>query len=278
MRLVCYVLLAGLITAVAPGCVRTFTERDAFAPRPVAFWPEGVRIEPVTFPAERDVTLRGWLVTPLDASDPPLVLYFCGREMTVMAAGRFLTRLARETQARVLCMDYRGYGFSEGEPTFDAVQHDVLKTYDELLPRVNPSGRAVFAFGYSLGTTVATYLASERPLAGVVLQGAITSVDDFAEHLTATIGLSLMRFEPTGAIGQREQPISRIRRVQAPLLVIQGDRDRVTPPRFGRAMFEASPAAEKALIEIPGGEHEGLWSRPDAPWDALRAFIGRHAT
>ena len=222
--------------------------------------------------------LRGWLVTPLDASDPPLVIYFYGREMTVMAAGRFLARLARETQARVLCLDYRGYGFSDGTPTFDALQRDVLAMYDELLPRVNPPGRAVFAFGYSLGTTVATYLASERPLSGVVLQGAITSVDDFADHLTATIGLSLVRFEPAGAIGQHEQPISRIRRVKAPLLVIQGDRDTITPPRFGRAMFEASPAAEKAMIEVQGGEHEGLWSRPDAPWDALRAFIGRHST
>jgi fermentation-respiration switch protein FrsA (DUF1100 family) len=62
--------------------------------------------------------------------------------------------------------------------------------------------------------------------------------------------------------------------VRAPLLVLQGGRDPVVPPRFGQALFDAAPEPKERWFAAEAS-HEDL-ARFGA-LDAVVDFIGRHA-
>jgi fermentation-respiration switch protein FrsA (DUF1100 family) len=71
----------------------------------------------------------------------------------------------------------------------------------------------------------------------------------------------------------RFDSLSRIGNVKAPILLLHGDRDRVVPVRFGRALFEAAPEP-KMFWFSPGAGHEDL-ARFGA-LEAVAAFLERH--
>lgn len=56
--------------------------------------------------------------------------------------------------------DYRGYGRSEGDPTEDALFSDALAIYDLVAARPTVDKQKIVAMGRSLGSGVATYLAT----------------------------------------------------------------------------------------------------------------------
>ena len=53
--------------------------------------------------------------------------------------------------------------------------------------------------------------------------------------------------------------------------MIHGERDRVVPARFGRALFELAPEPKQALF-VPDGDHNGLFSHPEVV-GAVVAFV-----
>ena len=65
---------------------------------------------------------------------------------------------------------------------------------------------------------------------------------------------------------------SRIGKVRAPILVLHGERDRVVPVRFGRALFNAAPDPKEGWF-APEAGHEDLARYGGL--DAAVAFIER---
>jgi uncharacterized protein len=58
-------------------------------------------------------------------------------------------------------------------------------------------------------------------------------------------------------VRDRFDALSRIGRVESPLLVLHGGRDRVVPIRFGRRLLDAAPGPKEGWFE-PRGGHETL--------------------
>ncbi len=52
--------------------------------------------------------------------------------------------------------------------------------------------------------------------------------------------------------------LEKIDQVRLPTLIIHGERDWIIPIGDARALFEASPAAEKKLVKVPGAGHNDL--------------------
>jgi pimeloyl-ACP methyl ester carboxylesterase len=63
--------------------------------------------------------------------------------------------------------NYRGYGKSEGEPSESALFRDALEIYDLIAARSAVDKQRIVAMGRSLGSGVAAFLASQRPVAAV---------------------------------------------------------------------------------------------------------------
>ena len=149
----------------------------------------------------------------------------------------------------VLLFDYRGYGKSSGRPNEDGTYRDARAARRGLLRQQEVDEARVIYLGESLGGAVALALALEAPPRGLVLQSAFTSVRDVARvHYP---------FLPRAAVPDAYPSLARIHELEAPLLVLHGERDEVVPVAHGRALLEA--ALEPKEMEVfPGVGHNDL--------------------
>jgi fermentation-respiration switch protein FrsA (DUF1100 family) len=204
------------------------------------------------------VRIHSWWI-PQDS--PWVTLHLHGNAGNI--THRFL--IYREIQAAgsaILAVDYRGYGKSDGKPTESGVYRDADAAYDHLL-KIGYRPEQIVVHGESLGTAVAVDLASRRPCAGVVLEAPFTSAGDVAETIVPVIGRVLIRsFDSRAKIG----------RVHVPILVVQGDRDEVIPPRLGQVLFAAANQPKDFWLVHSAG-HNDIWEVAGTSYPArLRSF------
>ena len=147
----------------------------------------------------------------------------------------------------LLLLDYRGYGKSQGRPTERGFYQDAEAAYDYLLAQGYTSGR-IFVHGESLGTAVAVRVAEAKGSAGIVLEAPFTSASAVAGRVLPILGPLLVRGYDT---------LSRVGRVQAPVLIVHGDRDEVISYDFGKQLYEAANSP-KSLWTIRGAMHNDL--------------------
>ena len=102
----------------------------------------------------------------------------------------------------------------------------------------------------------------------MVLEAPITSVAEVAQHHFPYVPASRLVID-------RFDSLLRIDQVKAPILVIHGERDRIVPVRFGRALFDAAPDPKELWLAREAG-HEDLvrYGAFDAVLDFLRRLVG----
>jgi len=189
--------------------------------------------------------LVGWWKPP--ELGKAVIVYFHGN------GGALWNRRARAkglvaTGRGLLMVSYRGYSGSTGTPTEEGLRIDARTAYDFVAKPYEPS--RIVLYGESLGTGVAVRLATERPVAGLVLDAPYTS--------TAAVAAQRYPFVPVSFL-MRDQyrSIDIIQTVKAPILVMHGTADRVIPFHFGEELFAAAPEP-KRFVRFEGGRHSNL--------------------
>ena len=169
----------------------------------------------------------------------------------------------------VLLFDPRGYGRSSGTPDEEGTYTDARAALGRLRaqPEVDPS--RILYLGESLGGGVAVELAQAHPPSALVLLSAFTSVRGIARvHYP---------FIPAPVIPDAYPSLRRIREVEAPLLVLHGDRDDIVPLAHGRALFEAAPGPKKMHV-VAGAGHNDILDRAGEELAAeIAAWASEHA-
>jgi pimeloyl-ACP methyl ester carboxylesterase len=269
------------VLAFCGGCRVVVREADLFIPKPVdvKHWQAppamgGVRIQPVEMDAD-GCALRGWIFAPPVARRA--MVYFCGNGEGAFQSAPRLGRLAERLDCEILLLDYRGFGFSEGQPSFDALLADGLRAWDLLARRSRTPRRATLLYGRSLGAIVALHVALRRDAAGLILEAPPTSaaevVPGFRCILPAPVRW-LVRLRPDEALrSRRPQPVEAIADLTCPLLVIHGADDRVIPPRFGRRMHDVAGSRHKMLLTVARANHYRLDPTSAPAVGALRRFV-----
>jgi len=214
--------------------------------------------EEVMFDSADGERLIAWHVPPRD--DRPVVIYFQGNAGGLdLRADRFAWLTADGTGLVALC--YRGYGGSSGNPSEQGLISDAFAAYDFAVARY--PGRRIVLWGESLGTGVSLALASERKVAGVMLDAPFTSAAD--------VGASAYPFLPVRwLIKDTFRSDLRIGKVAAPILIQHGERDRVVPIAFGEKLF-ALAREPKRFVRYPEAEHSNLDAH--GADKAVRAFL-----
>jgi fermentation-respiration switch protein FrsA (DUF1100 family) len=142
-------------------------------------------------------------------------------------------------------ISYRGYSGSTGTPTEAGLHTDARTAYDWVVQSYEAS--RLVAYGESLGTGVAVRLASERPLAGLILDAPYTSIADVASLTYWYVPVSWLMLD-------QFRSLDIIERVKAPILILHGIDDRIIPFGFGEQLYAAAPEP-KRFIRIAGGNH-----------------------
>lgn len=205
----------------------------------------------VTLRTADGLALRAWYA-PAGETAPSLV-YFCGNAGNIGDRG-YKARPYLDAGLGVLLVGYRGYGGNPGSPSEEGLYADGRAALAFLADAGVAPERTVL-YGESLGSGVAVQLASERtggaPFAAIVLEAPFTSVADVAA--------SHYPFVPARwLVKDRFDSMTKIASVRAPVLVLQGEDDRVVPTRFGRRLFEAASEPKEGRW-IAGASHNDVY-------------------
>jgi uncharacterized protein len=173
-----------------------------------------------------------------------LILYFHGNGGSLW--NRRIRAQALTASGRGLLMiSYRGYSGSTGTPTETGLHTDAHTAYDWVARSYEPS--RLVAYGESLGSGVAVRLASEQPLAGLILDAPYTSTADVA-------GLTYWYVPVSWLMLDQFRSLDIIEKVKAPILILHGTDDHIIPFALGERLYAAAPEP-KRLVRIDGGNH-----------------------
>ena len=205
-----------------------------------------------------DATVKVWELHP-DAG--PAMIYFGGQGDDVgFNLGDFDTAFPDRA---IYLVNYRGYGGSTGVPREAALIADAETVYDWVAARHS----RIVAMGRSLGTGVATALASRRPVAGLVLVTPYDSIANVASDRYPWLPVRLL-------IKDSYDSAARIGQVKAPVLVlIAGDDSSISRPRTDALVAAIAPKLAHIVV-ISKATHNDIQDSP-AYWPALQGFLAQ---
>ena len=220
------------------------------------------RAEEVMLAAADGHRLHGWFVRNADGiGDAPVLLYFGGNAEEVSG----FAMEARELPGVSLALfNYRGYGRSEGVPSEQALFADAVTIYDAVAVRPGVDRKRIIAMGRSLGSGVATYLATQRPLSAVVL---VTPYDSIAAVARAKYPFALVDI----LLKHPFDSLARAPKIEAPMLALIAERDSIIAPAHAMTLVKAWRGPATSVL-IERADHNDIASHPRY-WPAVREFL-----
>jgi pimeloyl-ACP methyl ester carboxylesterase len=212
--------------------------------------------------APAGAVLRGVLI-PASHKAPgaPVILSFPGNATNAASAALYVHDLY--PQADVIGFHYRGYKPSTGRIGAGTVCADALRVHDLAVRRF--PGRPVVAIGFSIGSVVASWLASQRPLAGLIL---VTPFDSLEKVSAARMPWLPVRWLFRNSMQSAEW----LHGTRLPVAVIAGGSDRLVRPARTEALRRAIPNLVYDRT-IPGADHNDIYGR-SAFQEAMREALG----
>jgi uncharacterized protein len=212
----------------------------------------GWRFEDVRLTASDGTKLHGWFVPADDdsalASPRLTVLLLHGNAGNISHRLEKL-RILRGLGVDVLILDYRGYGESEGHPNEAGTYRDARAGYDYLVRQRGVDPHTIVLLGESLGSAVATQLATEVEVGGLVLEEAFTSAGDVAQGMFPFLPVRWV-------IRNRYDTLGKIGRVPSPVLLLHSHDDEYFPYRHAERLAAAAHAA--AIVALRGGHNDAF--------------------
>ena len=202
----------------------------------------------VQVPTGESLKLYCWWRPPA-RDDRATVIYFHGNAGHI-GDRAFKVRPLLNQGYGVLLVSYRYNADTGGKPTEEGLYEDGHAAYAFVRSHDIPADRIVI-YGESLGSGIATELASSQPVGAVVLEAPYTSIPDVAQThywYTPARWLLLDRFNS----------VKRIDKIDAPVLIVHGEADSMIPVKLARELFAAA-TEPKEVRYIPGGGHADLY-------------------
>lgn len=177
-----------------------------------------------------------------------VILYFHGNAGDLSQWGTLAEHFVK-LDYDVFMMDYRTYGKSTGKLSESGFYKDAQHCYDYLLGMYPPS--EITLYGRSLGTGIATYVASKNPAQLLILETPFYSMVDMAK--------SRFPFLPVKNILKYKFPTNEfIVTAQCPIVIFQGTKDELVPFKSVKKLFGIAPKDQTTFVEIVGGGHNNL--------------------
>lgn len=246
-------LAVGVLAAA--GCAATYALQNEFIFPNAA---EGRMARPVPPGATQywletadGARVESWLFLPPGASPQnpaPAVIFFHGNSDYIETKLEY-PQFYIERGIACLMIEYRGYRRSTGTPSEAALAADADGFYDWLSSRPDIDRSRIAAHGHSLGASVASGLASRRPVRALVLASPFLSLPAMLGRYFAPGFLAHDRFDNAAALARYEGPV----------LILHGENDDIVPIAHARRLVEATEGRARLVVLSPD-DH-------DIPWD-----------
>lgn len=248
-------LLALAIVAYAGICAWMYAKQ-----RDLMYFPQATKVDAKNTDfgiARNGVMLNGWLV---NIGQPGAVIYFGGNaERVENMRDEFAQWFP---QSSVYLVPYRGYGASEGVPSEEALLSDALAVFDQVKAR--QQGAPITVIGRSLGSAVASHVASQRPVAKLVLITPFDSMTSVAKSHYPWLPLRWL-------MQDRYETAQYLEKYEGPVLIVRAGKDEVIPAESTDRLI-ASMSRKPQILDLPVATHNSIDDDP-AFGNALSAFV-----
>ncbi len=169
-------------------------------------------------------------------------------------------------------VDYRGYGRSTGSPSVSTMLSDchvVLAFVREYLVKNGFAGPLTI-MGRSLGSASALELASQADpgFENLIIESGFAHAGELLKVLG--IDPDIIHFKEAEGF----ENLEKIKAWTGSTLIIHAQFDHIIPFSDGQDLFDACPALDKCLLEIPGANHNDIFMRGlNAYMEAVKKMV-----
>lgn len=190
------------------------------------------------------------------------ILYFGGNGDTVARSAFAFDRFFPEYT--VYLVNYRGYGESSGEPSEKGLYSDALTIFDKIRSKHSD----ISVLGRSLGSGVATYLASKREFEKLVLITPYDSVLSIVQERFPVYPMSIL-------LKDKYDSVARAKDIETKTLVLIAEKDSVITMAHSQKLIDAFRASKVDVKIIEDVGHNTIL-RDDRYYQALQKFMQAH--
>lgn len=148
-------------------------------------------------------------------------------------------------------LHYRGYGGSSGSPSESALTADATLLFDE----VQKAHKNITVVGRSLGSGVAVHLASQRPVARLVLVTPYNSILELAEQ-------QFPYFPVRWLLQDKYESWRYAKQISVPTLLLAAEHDEVIPSTSTQALQTHFPKGISTLAVVRYTGHNTISESP----------------
>jgi alpha-beta hydrolase superfamily lysophospholipase len=223
-------------------------------------------------PVERGIAI-GCRFYPCSPNSPNILFFHGNGE--IVADHDYIAPMYNQRGINLFVADYRGYGMSDGVPTFSAMiadAHTLFKEFCKIL-KDNDYAGSIFLMGRSLGSASVVELAYhyQSHLKGLIIESGFANILGLFEHLGF----------PAKAFGFVEEPgfsnLIKVRSISIPTLIIHADHDQLIPLSEAQDLFNNLSTEDKRLVVIPQADHNTILVMGMGQYfQALEEFILGH--
>lgn len=193
-----------------------------------------------------DGTVLNGLLFKAD-STKGLIFYLHGNAGSLRSWGG-VAKTYTDLNYDIFILDYRGYGKSEGKiHGQEQLFEDIQNVYSELKKQYTED--KIFVLGYSIGTGLASKIASTNNPKLLILQAPYYSLTDMMKHTYPII--------PTFILKYKFETNKYLKDCQMPVVIFHGNQDRVI--YYGSSLKLKNEFKESdTLITLNGQGHNGM--------------------
>ncbi len=198
-------------------------------------------VEHITLEVDKDVVLDG---IHKKSKNTPLIIYFGGNADDA-------TRIVLYVKDyEIVAFNYRGFVDSSGKPSEKAVFSDALRIFDKY-----GKNRDTVVIGRSLGTGVATYVASKRVIKGLILITPYDSIVSIAKKMYPYLPIETL-------LKHKFESVKYMQGVKAPVGLVEVKDDKTISKYHFDKLKEKVPnlALHVELLDIT---HADVLKHPD---------------
>jgi fermentation-respiration switch protein FrsA (DUF1100 family) len=225
----------------------------------------GLQYEDVNFMSEDGRALHGWWIPHAQARG---TVIHCQGNAGNIGDRAWMAADFHRLNVNVFLFDYRGYGESRGLPTEQGTYRDARAAYEVVRAKYqDQESPPVVLHGQSLGGAVAIQLALDKPVRGLIVESAFSSVIDMGQKLYPLLPIKwFCHF--------RYDSASKVSRLHIPKLFAHSRRDDLIPYDLGEKLYH-NAAQPKEFVILEGSHNEAGWMLTPAYWRAIEQFLDR---
>ncbi|MDF7808080.1 alpha/beta hydrolase [Pontiellaceae bacterium B12219] len=163
----------------------------------------------------------------------------------------------------LLLYDYRGYGTSEGHPSYRKIKDDSSAAYRWLTEQQQIEPKTIIAHGRSLGGAVAIWIAAHHEVGGLIVESS------FVSALRVKTVFSVFPWD-------KFKSAKLIHTVDCPVLIIHGTKDRLIPLWHGKKLYAAAPEPKARFWIEEGGHNNYAYVAEERYTETISAFIAEN--